>query len=153
MDTFNDAALSPQELQMLTLQFMGQHLTGDLKELDKNLVAKNPTLKGMELNPAAVLNSITAVTAPQQQQQQQQPSPQLQSVALLTPALEIPAAIQSNIIQPVADQNQLEFSFEVSPLSVRIFETLERLEKKVNDISSRLAVIEDVLNDDTKKKD
>lgn len=149
MDTFNDAALTPEQIKMLTLQFMGQHVTGDLKELDRNLVAKNQTLQGMVLDPTAVLNTIPSLPQPQ-------PAPQieLQQPALVSQPASI-EALTSQYIVPVpavqqiqADQNQLEFSFETSPLSERIFDALERIEKKLLILEDRLISIED-----TKKKD
>ena len=154
MDTFNDDSLTPDQIKMLTLQFMGQHVTGELKELDKNLVNKTNTLKGMELNPAAVLNSIS--TAPIQQQEaaptvnytQAQPVPELPPTTLTTnTTVSAPLTPVAPVVQST-DTNQLEFSFETSPLSERIFEALERIEKKLSSIDDRLHALEN-----TKKKD
>jgi hypothetical protein len=137
METFNDDSLTPDQIKMLTLQFMGQHLTGELKELDKNLVNKTNTLQGMALDPTAVLNSIPS--------QQINPLPQLQPTlspppaTLTATAQHSPVSIESQIL---VDQNQLEFSFETSPLSERIFSILERLEQKLSHIDERLQKIE-----------
>jgi len=145
METFNDASLTPDQLKMLTLQFMGQHLTGELKELDKNLVAKNSTLQGMVLDPNAVLNSI-----PSQSVAPQQTPPQL---SVQQPILQVHESIPTvtqltTAASSLIDQNQLEFSFETSPLSERIFDILQRIEKKLSIIEERAHAIEDV-----KKKD
>jgi hypothetical protein len=153
MDTFNDAALTPEQIKMLTLQFMGQHVTGDLKELDKNLVAKNNTLQGMILNPTAVINSIpsTPVQTPPPQSQPQLTvhntlQPDLAGVEATNPPVNVQPAITQ---QPVEiDQNQLEFNFETSPLSERIFDSLQRLEKRLSFIEETLLQLTD-----TKKKD
>lgn len=153
MDTFNDAALTPDQIKMLTLQFMGQHLTGDLKELDKNLVAKNQTLQGMVLDPTAVLNSIPAST-PLQHQPILQPSIEVHQPTpgeMPQQVVTVPAAVvqqQYKANETPANTNQLEFNFETSPLSVQIFEALERIEKKLSLIEERLFVVEDA-----KKKD
>jgi hypothetical protein len=148
METFNDN-LSPEELKMLTLQFMGQHLTGELKELDKNLISKTNTLKGADLNPHAVINSINNII-PQQHVPTQVSQPSQDVV--ITPAIQTVSAIQQQTVQqlaqPAVDQNQLEFSFETSPLSQRIFDSLERIERKLSLIDERLNDLED-----TKKKD
>jgi hypothetical protein len=150
METFNDASLTPDQIKMLTLQFMGQHLTGELKELDKNLVAKNQTLQGMVLDPTAVLNSIPTTGAPAIVSHAP-PVPELASTVIATnnsPTIQ-PAVVQPQPINtPVTDPNQLEFSFETSPLSERIFSALERIEKKLASIDERLFALED-----TKKKD
>jgi hypothetical protein len=155
MDTFNDAALTPEQIKMLTLQFMGQHVTGDLKELDRNLVTKSNTLQGMVLNPSAVLNSIPSVTsapAPAPAQPQltiHQPQPVIQQSVPVTSASIEAVAAPITAQQPVSvDQNQLEFNFETSPLSQRIFDTLERLEKRLSSIEETLLTIAD-----NKKKD
>lgn len=50
--------ISPEEIKMMTLQFMGQHLTGDLKELSRNIISENQTLKGMTIDPVKVINSV-----------------------------------------------------------------------------------------------
>jgi hypothetical protein len=151
MDTFNDASLTPDQIKMLTLQFMGQHLTGELKELDKNLVAKNQTLQGMVLDPTAVLNSIPSTTPPAViSYAQPQPVPELTTtVPTANPALSVqPTTAQPIQVAPIQDPNQLEFSFETSPLSERIFNTLDRIEKKLALIDEKLLALED-----SKKKD
>jgi len=57
MDTFNDN-LSPEEIKMATIAFMGQHLTGDLKELNKNIISQSSTLRSNPFNPAQIINTI-----------------------------------------------------------------------------------------------
>lgn len=145
METFNDN-LSPEELKMLTIQFMGQHLTGELKELDKNLISKTNTLRGVDLNPHAIINSISNTVPQQQAPVQQAPVPSIGTI--VTPVAQAQPAPVVVTAQPAIDQDQLEFSFETSPLSQRIFESLERIEKKLSLIDERLSDLED-----TKKKD
>jgi hypothetical protein len=143
MDTFNDASLTPDQIKMLTLQFMGQHLTGELKELDKNLVTKNQTLQGMSLDPTAVINSIPSsgpTIFPTQQPSQPILQPQAPQFHAPVPTLQV--------IEPPPNKDQLEFNFNTSPLSERIFEALQRIEKKISLIEDRLADVEDF-----KKKD
>jgi len=143
MDTFNDASLTPDQIKMLTLQFMGQHLTGELKELDKNLVAKNQTLQGMSLDPTAVINSIPS-SGPTIFPTQQSSQPILQPQ---TPQFHAPAPTLQ-VIESPPNKDQLEFNFNTSPLSERIFEVLQRIEKKISLIEDRLVDVEDF-----KKKD
>ena len=150
METFNDESLTPDQIKMLTLQFMGQHLTGELKELDKNLISKTNTLKGMALNPEAVLQSIPA---PQQHHHHSVPELAHQPVPRLEPVqptqVQTIAAVQLPQVQQTdSNQNQLEFNFETSPLSERIFDTLERIEKRLSLIEERISSIKDI-----KKKD
>ena len=118
--------ISAEDLKMLTLQFMGQHLTGDLKSLEQNIISKNNTLQGMVLDPAAIINSIPAA--------QSQPPPQVPQLnadfvqRAPAPQQISPAPVIAQLTAPV-DQNQLEFSFDTSPLSERIFESLQRIKK------------------------
>jgi len=145
METFNDASLTPDQIKMLTLQFMGQHLTGELKELDKNLVNKTNTLQGMALNPTAVLNSIPSQHIAQPPSQ---PQPVLSSQPITLPTTVQPSLLPAATEAPSPiDQNQLEFSFETSPLSERIFCILERLEQKLSRIEEKIQQLEN-----TKKK-
>ena len=56
MDTFRE--ISPDEAKYFALQFMGQHLTADLRELNKNIISQNQTLQGMTLDPVRVINTV-----------------------------------------------------------------------------------------------
>jgi hypothetical protein len=68
MDAFREP--TPEEAKMIALQFIGQNI-GSLKELDKNIISRNPTLQGNTLNVQGVLNSIPAPNRPVQPQQPQ----------------------------------------------------------------------------------
>lgn len=84
MDAFN-SDLTPEEIKMATIAFMGQHLTGELKQLNSNIISQNPTLRGNTLNPVQIVNTIpsksshnprhTAVNAGINTVPPQQPSP------------------------------------------------------------------------------
>lgn len=56
MDTFREP--TPEEIKLATLAFMGQHVTGELRELEKNMVSKNRTCTGATLNPVNILRTI-----------------------------------------------------------------------------------------------
>lgn len=124
MDTFRD--VSPEEAKFFALQFMGQHLTGDLKELNKNIVSQNQTLQGMTLDPVRVINTIPG-------------SPVKNTVnaginiqrPILQHSLPVEKAPISN------DPNQLEFSFKQTDLDT-IFDRLERIDNKISKLISIL---------------
>lgn len=59
MDTFKE--ISPQEAQLIALQFMGQAVSGELKELDKNIINRTNQLQGTNLNVKGILHSIGSV--------------------------------------------------------------------------------------------
>lgn len=123
---------TPAEAQLAVLQFMGQHLTGELKELERNLISRNNTLNGMTLQPEAVMRSVAQVTGPAAIEQiappqavQQQPVPQ----PIQQPVVQQPAA--TPMPQAVVDPNQLELNFNTSPYTERVFDKLESLERKL----------------------
>jgi hypothetical protein len=64
METFREP--TPEEAKLIALQFMGQAVTGEMKEIDKNIVNRTNQLNGNNLNIKNILNSI-APSAPQPQ--------------------------------------------------------------------------------------
>lgn len=159
---------TPQEAQMAVLQFMGQHLTGDLKELERNLVSRNTTLAGMTLNPENVIRSIPAPVVHQSVPQYVQPAPPPQPVHIPLVAPEPVQQVQPQeapklVQEPtVTDENQLEFNFNTSPYTVRVFEKIESIEKKVQvilDVQGKiLSLVQDLIDnnksiENIKKKD
>lgn len=124
MDTFRD--VSPEEAKFFALQFMGQHLTGDLKELNKNIVSQNQTLQGMTLDPVRVINTIPG-------------SPVKNTV---NAGINIQRSIPQHLLPaeeaPISnDPNQLEFSFKQTDLDT-IFDRLERIDNKISKLISIL---------------
>jgi hypothetical protein len=131
-DTFKE--LTPEEIKLAALQFMGQHLTGDLKELNRNIIGQNATLRGMTLDPAHVLNSVPgALSAPAVVNHVpiQQPMHTVVNagINMQQPLTPIP-------VQQQSDPNQLEFNFESSPLSKQIFDLIDRMDRKLDKLIS-----------------
>jgi hypothetical protein len=147
-----DRELSSDELKMLTLQFMGQHL-GEMKELDKNIVSGLRPVAG-SLNPEAIINAIgpSAPPPPVLQPQPitytapiQQAAPQPVQVAIA------PVAVLSTP-QAEVDLNQLEFNFNSNPYTIRVFDKIESLETKLSRVvETQLRLIE--MFEDFKKKE
>lgn len=130
MDSFKE--LSPEEIKMATLQFMGQHLTGDLKVLDQHIVSKNRTLQGATIDPVRVLNTI--------------PSPHGPYANVVNAGVNIQHQPQPINIQPqvnntpppapsVTDPNQLEFTFKQTDVD-DIFNKIDRIESKIDKLLS-----------------
>jgi hypothetical protein len=126
MDSFRE--LSPEEIKLATIQFMGQHLTGDLKMLDQHITNKTTSLQGLTIDPVKIINTIPGHQNPVAtvvnagiNTIQQQPVLNIQTVA----------TVQN-------DPNQLEFDFDSSPYSKQIFEQLERIERKLDAVNSIL---------------
>jgi len=142
--------------KQLALIFMGQHVMGGLKDLEKNIISKNNTMQGMTLDPNKVLNSIPGSPrppAPQPIQPQIIHQPSFQQVPVKEAAVQMPAPVPAAPVvvptlvpatKPLGDQ--LEFNFDESPLSQRIFEKIETLNKRVSNIEKTLEQILAVLN-------
>jgi len=127
MDTFRE--VSSEEAKMLTLQFMGQHLTGELKQLDQHIISKNPTLQGVTIDPNKILNSVPV---------QQQPANVVNAGLNIEQSLQ-PINIQTvntpPQVQPIPrDPNQLEFDFDNCSYSKTIFERLDSMDRKLSQI-------------------
>lgn len=125
-------ALTPEELKLTTLQFLGQHLTGDLKELNKNIVSQNRTLQGMTLDPLKVINSVPAghgapppmATAVNAGINVQQPMQNVTS-HITTGNSTAPAVVKY-------EADQLEFNFDNSQQARSIFERLDAINSKLD---------------------
>jgi hypothetical protein len=127
MDTFRE--VSPEEAKMLTLQFMGQHLTGELKQLDQHIIQKNPTLQGVTIDPNKILNSV-----PVQQQPANVVNAGLNIEHTVQPINIQTASTPVLQAQTVRDPNQLEFDFDNCSYSKTIFERLDSMDRKLTQI-------------------
>jgi len=168
MDTFREP--TAEEAKLAVLQFMGQHLTGDLKMLESNLVSRNQTLNGMTIRPENVLKSV-AQAVPSAPPPVPAPAPIVpEPLAPIQLFAEQPREIKHEVVtvtpstaevkaEPILDKDQLEFNFNNSPYTVEVFEALKRIEDRllvITDIQSDIKRIEekiDALSDCTKKKD
>lgn len=126
MDSFKE--LSPEEIKMATLQFMGQHLTGDLKVLDQHIVSKNRTLQGVTIDPVRVLNTIPG---------SQNPYANVVNAGINvqpthnTPPVQPPPPQQP----PISDPDQLEFQFKQTDID-DIYNKIDRIDSKIDRLLS-----------------
>jgi len=132
MDSFKE--LSPEEIKLATIQFMGQHLTGDLKVLDQHITNKTSSLQGLTIDPMKVLNTIPGMMPGHQNAVNggiHASQPYLNIQQPQQPELQVHATQE-----PVAQQdpNQLEFNFEASPYSKQIFDAIDRIERKLDGV-------------------
>lgn len=148
-----DRELSSDELKMLTLQFMGQHL-GEMKELDKNIVSGLRPVAG-GLNPEAIINSIGPSTPPPAPVPQPPPityTAPVQQVAPQPSPIGVAPVVVPTTPQVEVDPNQLEFNFNSNPYTVRVFEKIESLETKLNRVVETQVRIIEMLEDFKKKE-
>lgn len=133
METFK--ALTPEEIKLATVQFMGQHLTGEMKELNKNIIGESATLRGLTIDPMKVINSVGGsspyATAVNAGINVQRPHPQPQPTSIVN--------IHPSSPQIVDDPDQLTFDFEKTSYAKSIFDRLDA-------INSKLERIEETLN-------
>lgn len=129
MDSFKE--LTPEEIKLATIQFMGQHLTGDLKVLDQHITNKTTTLQGLTIDPLRVINTIPST---------QNPVATVVNAGINTVQPQHSLNIQTvETVETVKnDPNQLEFDFDSSPYSKQIFEQLDRIERKLDVLNSTL---------------
>jgi len=166
MDTFREP--TPEEAQFAVLQFMGQHLTGDLKMLESNLVSRNQTLNGMTIRPENVLKSVAQAlpnnVTPAPTVQETHVQHVLQPIPVPQPALPLlePVIVQQQApvqVEPALDKDQLEFNFNSSPYTVEVFDALKRIEDRllvIADLQSDIKRFEEKIDsflNHTKKKD
>lgn len=126
MDTFRD--VSPDEAKLITLQFLGQNLMGEVKEIDKNIIDRNRNLQGLTIQPHDILNSIPGTT----RAQQTQPAPQY--------IQQQPQYISATVPQqPQGDPNQLEFNFDNSATAQKIFDRIDTILRKIETLEAIVA--------------
>jgi len=129
MDSFKE--LTPEEIKLATIQFMGQHLTGDLKVLDQHITNKTASLQGLTIDPLRVINTIPST---------QNPVATVVNAGINT--VQPPHSLNVQTVEAVEavknDPNQLEFDFNSSPYSKQIFEQLDRIERKLDVLNSTL---------------
>jgi hypothetical protein len=147
------------EAKMAVLQFLGQNL-GEMKDLDKRLVNANQTLRPVaaSIDPNAVIHNIPQIqtqpapapvyAAPIQQHPEQVIIPSPASLLATAPITAESIAVAA----PQDNKDQLEFSFNESPYSEKIFQRLESIESSIKRIQENQARILEFM-DDTKKKD
>ena len=122
MDAFRED-LSPEEIKMATIAFMGQHLTGDLKMLQSNMVSQNSTCLGNSLNPLQVINTIPTT---------QQPNPVHTTV---NAGINIPRPQpQQNYVQVTEHRNNIQEKSSDNLILKEIANTLKRIEEKLDKI-------------------
>lgn len=123
MDTFRE--VSPDEAKLITLQFLGQNVMSEIKEIDKNIIDRNRNLQGLTIQPHDILNSIPGTT----RASQAQPAPQyIQQQPQYAPA-PVPQ-------QPQGDPNQLEFNFDNSATAQKIFDRIDTILRKIETLEA-----------------
>jgi hypothetical protein len=124
MDTFKD--ISAEEAKLLTIQFIGQQM-GEIKDLNSRVINSSATLQHVNVDVGNIIKSIptSAVSRPEVAQLPQTSGSYPAPVPLHTPVIP-------------NDTNQLEFNFEASPYSKQIFDAIDRIERKLDTLTTAL---------------
>lgn len=131
MDTFTEP--TPEEVRLATIQFMGQHLMGDLKELNKNIVSQNQTLRGMTIDPERVINTIPGDRRPPRVVQPPQYVNPVHTTVNAGVNLQSTNAVQVQLPEVKEDPNQLTFNFKQTDLD-DIYYKLDVINKKLDQL-------------------
>jgi len=118
--------LSPEEIKLATIQFMGQHLTGEMKELNKNIVGESSTLRSLNIDPVKVLQTVPG---------RGQPYATAVNAGINLPSQpihHIPVQQAPVVAQP--DPNQLEFNFSSSGFTNSFLEKIDAINSKLEKI-------------------
>lgn len=126
MESFK--SLSPEEIKLATLQFMGQHLSSEIKELNNNLVSQSATLRNLSMDPNKVLNTIPS-RAPNTYSTTVNAGI---NVVETPPVNAVPPAVVAVQSPIVNDPNQLEFDFNNSNYAKLIFDRLDSIDRKLS---------------------
>ncbi|NBO99812.1 MAG: hypothetical protein EBU90_06750 [Proteobacteria bacterium] len=103
METFRD--ISPQEAQLIALQFMGQAVSGEMKELDKNIVNRTNQLQGTNLNVKNILSSIGSIQQPASPPPAMNSQPQVVNLPVAAPVPHFtPTTVNSDILNKISSQ-------------------------------------------------
>lgn len=124
---------TPEQARAIALGFMAQSI-GEIKQLDNFIVNKTPTLQGRSLDPQKVLDSIAVPTPEPSLTVNPMPNGVLPSIGIENRS--------KQLVSVKKDTDQLEFSFEDSPISKKIFDELGDINKKLNTILDRLDALE-----------
>jgi len=127
-DTFRE--LTPEEIKLATIQFMGQHLTGEMKELNKNIIGESATLRSLSIDPLKVIQTIPGDKRPYA-------TTVNAGINIAPNAIHHPIPVQQSQ-QPTVDPNQLEFDFGKSNLANSILDRLDSLSSKLDKVIALL---------------
>jgi hypothetical protein len=128
--TFDDN-LSSDELRNLTLQFLGQHVTGPMKEIEKTITTRNANLQGLTINPRAIIDSIPHVpyTTTVNAGINATHAPIQNNIPRSQPQINVPVVVN--------DPNQLEFDFNNSNYAKLIFDRLDSIDRHLAAIETQ----------------
>jgi len=125
--------LTPEEIKLTTIQFIGQNLSGALKELDSSIISKNQTLQGKTIDPVRVVQAIP-------QSRNSQPYASVVNAGMNIQPQQARIVHQQPAPIPVQhDPNQLEFDFDKKAKYSDILNALTEIKTILMRIDNKLS--------------
>ena len=123
-EVFSDVT-NPDELKLLTLQFIGQHVSSSMKAIDQAIISPNNNLRASNINAKAIIDTVPSSNNPNK----------------YTTTVNAGINVEKMFKQPVAqhaasqiekDPNQLEFDFNNCNYAKLIFDRLDIIDRKLS---------------------
>lgn len=126
-DNANIRDVHGEEARLVLAQFLGQQL-GELKEIDKSIISRNPTLQGATIDAQKLLRDIPL----------HGPTTSLDAPPINQVDASLPVITRGRVAPPAINDNQIEFDFRYDVAK----DIAERLSQVESDIGKILKFIE-----------
>lgn len=123
-EIFDDVS-NPDELKLLTLQFIGQHVSSSMKAIDQAIISPNNNLKATPLNAKAIIDTIPSSNNPNKYTTTVNAGINVEKI--FKPQVQ---PTETNVVQN--DPNQLEFDFNNCNYAKLIFDRLDSIDRKLS---------------------
>jgi len=121
-EVFSDVT-NPDELKLLTLQFIGQHVSSSMKAIDQAIISPNNNLRASNINAKAIIDTIPSSNNPNKY------TTTVNAGINVEKMFKQPAQVEPQIQK---DPNQLEFDFNNCNYAKLIFDRLDSIDRKLS---------------------
>jgi len=121
-EVFSDVT-NPDELKLLTLQFIGQHVSSSMKAIDQAIISPNNNLRASNINAKAIIDTIPSSNNPNKY------TTTVNAGINVEKMFKQPAQAEPQIQK---DPNQLEFDFNNCNYAKLIFDRLDSIDRKLS---------------------
>ena len=121
-DNANIRDVHGEEARLVLAQFLGQQL-GELKEIDKSIISRNPTLQGATIDAQKLLRDIPL----------HGPTTSLGAPPINQVDASLPVITRGRVAPPAINDDQIEFDFRYD-VAKDIAERLSRVESDIGKI-------------------
>lgn len=114
---------NPDELKLLTLQFIGQHVSSSMKAIDQAIISPNNNLRASNINAKAIIDTIPSSNNPNKY------TTTVNAGINVEKMFKQPTQVEPQIQK---DPNQLEFDFNNCNYAKLIFDRLDSIDRKLS---------------------